>query len=135
MPVAHKFFPVDAPEGNRYPLCETDYFRRLGLICANCGTALRGSYITACSELPCLILLLRRVSASATSFDRSQILFVVTNTLANTHTDKKFHTDHFTCSICPVRQTPRLLPLVKCQTQHSFADPVRSTRLVLRARG
>jgi hypothetical protein len=51
MPVAHKFFPVDTPEGNRYPLCETDYFRRLGLVCASCGTALRGSYITACSEL------------------------------------------------------------------------------------
>jgi hypothetical protein len=50
VPVAHKFFPVDTPEGHRYPLCETDYFRRLGLICASCGTALRGSYITACSE-------------------------------------------------------------------------------------
>ncbi|KAA1094676.1 hypothetical protein PGT21_028070 [Puccinia graminis f. sp. tritici] len=48
--VASKFFPVDSgsPDGRtQYPLCETDYFRRLGLICAKCGGALRGSYITA----------------------------------------------------------------------------------------
>ncbi|WAQ82252.1 hypothetical protein PtA15_2A569 [Puccinia triticina] len=48
--VASKFFPVDSgsPDGkSQYPLCETDYFRRLGLICAKCGGALRGSYITA----------------------------------------------------------------------------------------
>lgn len=48
--VASKFFPVDSssPDGKpQYPLCETDYFRRLGLICAKCGAALRGSYITA----------------------------------------------------------------------------------------
>ncbi|PLW22919.1 hypothetical protein PCASD_12011 [Puccinia coronata f. sp. avenae] len=48
--VASKFFPVDtgSPDGKaQYPLCETDYFRRLGLICAKCGGALRGSYITA----------------------------------------------------------------------------------------
>ncbi|CAO1629926.1 unnamed protein product [Parajaminaea phylloscopi] len=30
-----------------FPLCETDYFRRLDLLCAKCGGALRGSYITA----------------------------------------------------------------------------------------
>ncbi|KAI9618934.1 hypothetical protein H4Q26_012191 [Puccinia striiformis f. sp. tritici PST-130] len=48
--VASKFFPVDSgsPDGRtQYPLCETDYFRRLGLICAKCSGALRGSYITA----------------------------------------------------------------------------------------
>jgi hypothetical protein len=28
------------------------------------------------------------------------------DTHADTHTDKKFHTDHFTCSICPVRHSP-----------------------------
>ena len=33
-----------------FPLCETDYFRRLDLICANCSGALRGSYITALGE-------------------------------------------------------------------------------------
>lgn len=33
-----------------YPLCETDYFARLDLICAKCGQALRSSYITACGE-------------------------------------------------------------------------------------
>ncbi|KAL8279045.1 hypothetical protein RQP46_008503 [Phenoliferia psychrophenolica] len=47
--VAAKFFPVDAQDGSgrQFPLCETDYFRRLGLLCTKCGTALRGSYITA----------------------------------------------------------------------------------------
>ncbi|RAH49690.1 GTPase-activating protein LRG1 [Aspergillus brunneoviolaceus CBS 621.78] len=46
--VASKFFPVDAEDGNgQYPLCETDYFRRLDLLCHECGGALRGSYITA----------------------------------------------------------------------------------------
>lgn len=33
-----------------YPLCETDYFARLDLICAKCGQALRSSYITACGK-------------------------------------------------------------------------------------
>lgn len=46
--VASKFFPADDEEtGGQYPLCETDYFRRLGLLCHQCGGALRGSYITA----------------------------------------------------------------------------------------
>ncbi|KAG5296630.1 rho-GTPase-activating protein [Histoplasma ohiense] len=46
--VASKFFPVDAEDGSgQYPLCETDYFRRLNLLCYDCGGALRGSYITA----------------------------------------------------------------------------------------
>ncbi|CAL1714706.1 unnamed protein product [Somion occarium] len=60
--VASKFFPIDGPDGKQHPLCERDYFRRLNLICAKCGQALRGSYITACS--------------------------------------KKFHVEHFTCSVC-----------------------------------
>lgn len=61
--VASKFFPVpDKPPG-QYPLCETDYFRRLDLICFECGQALRGSYITAL--------------------------------------DRKYHIEHFTCSVCP----------------------------------
>lgn len=62
--VASKFFPVDDEEGSgQYPLCETDYFRRLDLLCFNCGGALRGSYVTAL--------------------------------------DRKYHIDHFTCSVCP----------------------------------
>ncbi|KIK60363.1 hypothetical protein GYMLUDRAFT_167687 [Collybiopsis luxurians FD-317 M1] len=60
--VASKFFPIDGPDGKQQPLCERDYFRRLNLICAKCGMALRGSYITACN--------------------------------------KKYHVDHFTCSLC-----------------------------------
>ncbi|GAA5941120.1 hypothetical protein JCM1841_003063 [Sporobolomyces salmonicolor] len=47
--VAAKFFPIDSPDGSgrQLPLCETDYFRRLNLLCSKCGAALRGSYITA----------------------------------------------------------------------------------------
>ena len=46
--MASKFFPVDEEEGEgQYPLCEIDYFRRLDLLCYECGGALRGSYITA----------------------------------------------------------------------------------------
>ncbi|KAJ7623307.1 LIM domain-containing protein [Roridomyces roridus] len=60
--VASKFFPIEGPDGKQSPLCERDYFRRLNLICAKCGMALRGSYITACN--------------------------------------KKFHVEHFTCSLC-----------------------------------
>lgn len=45
--VASKFFPADDDGQGQYPLCETDYFRRLGLLCYQCGGALRGSYITA----------------------------------------------------------------------------------------
>ena len=62
--VASKFFPSDdGPGTSTYPLCETDYFRRLDLLCHDCGGALRGSYITAL--------------------------------------DRKYHIEHFTCSVCP----------------------------------
>ncbi|KAL6304596.1 hypothetical protein BKA93DRAFT_269479 [Sparassis latifolia] len=67
--VASKFFPIDGPDGRQHPLCERDYFRRLNLICAKCGMALRGSYITACN--------------------------------------KKFHVEHFTCSVCPTLFGPQ----------------------------
>ncbi|KAI0255980.1 hypothetical protein BJV78DRAFT_1118912 [Lactifluus subvellereus] len=67
--VASKFFPIDGTDGKQQPLCERDYFRRLNLICGKCGTALRGSYITACS--------------------------------------RKFHVEHFTCSICPTLFGPQ----------------------------
>ncbi|ETW79001.1 hypothetical protein HETIRDRAFT_323512, partial [Heterobasidion irregulare TC 32-1] len=67
--VASKFFPIDGNDGKQQPLCERDYFRRLNLICAKCGMALRGSYITACN--------------------------------------KKFHVEHFTCSICPTLFGPQ----------------------------
>ncbi|EPQ56467.1 hypothetical protein GLOTRDRAFT_75157 [Gloeophyllum trabeum ATCC 11539] len=66
--VASKFFPIES-EGKQSPLCERDYFRRLNLICAKCGMALRGSYITACN--------------------------------------KKFHVEHFTCSLCPTLFGPQ----------------------------
>ncbi|CAG8513332.1 10526_t:CDS:10 [Paraglomus brasilianum] len=61
--VASKFFPMDSHDGKQLPLCERDYFRRLNLICAQCGEALRSSYITAL--------------------------------------DRKYHIEHFTCSVCP----------------------------------
>ncbi|KAJ5091097.1 hypothetical protein NUU61_005967 [Penicillium alfredii] len=62
--VASKFFPVDSEDGScQHPLCEVDYFRRLNLLCHECGGALRGSYITAL--------------------------------------DRKYHIEHFTCSVCP----------------------------------
>ncbi|EOA88695.1 uncharacterized protein SETTUDRAFT_159890 [Exserohilum turcica Et28A] len=57
------FFPVPEKPPGQYPLCETDYFRRLDLLCFECGQALRGSYITAL--------------------------------------DRKYHIEHFTCSVCP----------------------------------
>ncbi|ORX50172.1 RhoGAP-domain-containing protein [Hesseltinella vesiculosa] len=61
-PVAAKFFPYEAPEGQTLPLCERDYFRRLDLLCGTCGDPLLASYIIAL--------------------------------------DKKYHTDHFMCSVC-----------------------------------
>ncbi|EKM81832.1 hypothetical protein AGABI1DRAFT_118900 [Agaricus bisporus var. burnettii JB137-S8] len=67
--VALKFFPIEGSDGKQFPLCERDCFRRLNLICAKCGMALRGSYITACN--------------------------------------KKFHVEHFTCSVCPTLFGPQ----------------------------
>lgn len=62
--MASKYFPVEDPNGGgEYPLCEIDYFRRLNLLCYQCGGALRASYITAL--------------------------------------DRKYHIEHFTCSVCP----------------------------------
>ncbi|KAI9316014.1 hypothetical protein BX666DRAFT_2019617 [Dichotomocladium elegans] len=47
-PVASRFFPLEVKDGAlQQPLCERDYFRRLNLVCENCGDALRGSYIIA----------------------------------------------------------------------------------------
>lgn len=44
--MASKFFTLQ--DGQiELPLCETDYFRRLDLLCTGCGLACRGSYITA----------------------------------------------------------------------------------------
>lgn len=42
---ANKFFVN--PEAPNVPLCVTDYFGRLDLLCNRCGGALRGDYITA----------------------------------------------------------------------------------------
>ncbi len=85
--VASKFFPIDGQDGKQHPLCERDYFRRLNLICAKCGMALRGSYITACSEYSPLM---KEVHASSMSLS-----------------DKKFHVEHFTCSVCPTLFGPQ----------------------------
>jgi hypothetical protein len=84
--VASKFFPIEGPDGRQHPLCERDYFRRLNLICAKCGMALRGSYITACSTyIP--------------SYSRC--------TGFTLFSDKKFHVEHFTCSLCPTLFGPQ----------------------------
>ena len=83
--VAAKFFPIDGPDGKQQPLCERDYFRRLNLICAKCGLALRGSYITACSQ--------------SLSLDSVHSLTRVA--------DKKYHVEHFTCSLCPTLFGPQ----------------------------
>lgn len=62
--MASKFFAVPDDEGGPdYPLCEVDFFRRLDMLCFQCGGALRSSYITAA--------------------------------------DRKYHVEHFTCSVCP----------------------------------
>lgn len=60
-----------------YPLCETDYFARLDLICAKCGQALRSSYITACGTY---------------SHDRQSD--------SADPAGEKYHVEHFTCSEC-----------------------------------
>lgn len=84
--VASKFFPIDGSDGKQHPLCERDYFRRLNLICAKCGMALRGSYITACS--------------------RSQLPGMFAQK-SNCLIGKKFHVEHFTCSVCPMLFGPQ----------------------------
>ncbi|KAK4897647.1 hypothetical protein LTR27_004793 [Elasticomyces elasticus] len=45
--VATKFHPEPENPPNQVPFCEKCYFGRLDLLCASCGQALRGSYITA----------------------------------------------------------------------------------------
>ncbi|KAJ3416289.1 hypothetical protein HDV05_002229 [Chytridiales sp. JEL 0842] len=45
--VAEKFFPLTRPDGTTDVYCEKDYFARLDLLCAKCGTALRGPHISA----------------------------------------------------------------------------------------
>ncbi|KAJ3171578.1 hypothetical protein HDU88_007658 [Geranomyces variabilis] len=45
--VAEKFFPLPGPDGQKHFFCEKDYFRRLDLLCAKCGGALRGAHIDA----------------------------------------------------------------------------------------
>lgn len=81
--VASKFFPVEGSNGKQEPLCERDYFRRLNLICAKCGQALRGSYITACSM-----------------FTFSFLYLICSISYKLFFKDKKYHVEHFTCSVC-----------------------------------
>jgi hypothetical protein len=72
--VASKFFPIDGSDGKQQPLCERDYFRRLNLICAKCGMALRGSYITACSTLyACMMMSPIHLTALQTESSMSSI--------------------------------------------------------------
>ncbi|KAJ3093065.1 hypothetical protein HK102_010970 [Quaeritorhiza haematococci] len=47
--VAEKFFPLEGPSGPQI-FCEKDYFRRLDLLCAKCGGALRGPHINALNK-------------------------------------------------------------------------------------
>ncbi|EEH16425.2 hypothetical protein PABG_06512 [Paracoccidioides brasiliensis Pb03] len=44
--LSHEFFPVNEKNGP-VPLCETDVFRRLDMLCSKCGGALRDLYISA----------------------------------------------------------------------------------------
>lgn len=87
--------PTNASSNKLFPLCETDYFRRLDLICANCGGALRGSYITALG--------------------------------------KKFHVEHFTCSICPTVFGPQ--DSYYEHDQRVFCHFHYSTRFAIRCTG
>ncbi|KAI9098080.1 hypothetical protein DFS34DRAFT_97332 [Phlyctochytrium arcticum] len=48
--VAEKFFPHAGPDGSPQVFCEKDYFRRLDLLCAKCGGALRGAHINALNK-------------------------------------------------------------------------------------
>lgn len=87
--------PTSTGSNKLFPLCETDYFRRLDLICANCGGALRGSYITALG--------------------------------------KKFHVEHFTCSICPTVFGPQ--DSYYEHDQRVFCHFHYSTRFAIRCTG
>jgi hypothetical protein len=87
--VASKFFPIEGPDGKQNPLCERDYFRRLNLVCGKCGMALRGSYITACGQF----------------YHRAS--FILFLTLFSFSSGKKYHVEHFTCSICPTLFGPQ----------------------------
>ena len=99
--VAAKFFPIDAPDGSgrQVPLCETDYFRRLNLLCNKCGQALRGSYITALGKHA----VLETAFFSSGPTHRPLSLYLNQNALILlcANADMKFHVEHFTCSVCP----------------------------------
>ena len=91
--VASKFFPIEGPEGRQNPLCERDYFSRLNLICGKCGQALRGSYITACSKFYTTL-----VTFSPNCWWQNSLPLSI---------DKKYHVEHFTCSVCPTLFGPQ----------------------------
>lgn len=44
-----RFFPLKE-DGNVFPVCERDYFKRLDLTCRTCGEALRDTYIVAANS-------------------------------------------------------------------------------------
>jgi len=71
--VASKFFPIEGPDVKQHPLCERDYFRRLNLICAKCGMALRGSYITACSMSNHILSTLTSSYGLSLTFSRQEV--------------------------------------------------------------
>ncbi|KAJ3056754.1 hypothetical protein HK097_004615 [Rhizophlyctis rosea] len=48
--VAEKFFPLKNGDNIPQMYCEKDYFRRLDLLCAKCGGALRGPHINALNK-------------------------------------------------------------------------------------
>ncbi|KAJ3036137.1 hypothetical protein HDV00_003049 [Rhizophlyctis rosea] len=48
--VAEKFFPLKNGDNVPQIYCEKDYFRRLDLLCAKCGGALRGPHINALNK-------------------------------------------------------------------------------------
>ncbi|KAJ3125379.1 hypothetical protein HK098_000326 [Nowakowskiella sp. JEL0407] len=48
--VAEKFFSLTTSDGQSSIFCEKDYFKRLDLLCAKCGGALRGPHINALSK-------------------------------------------------------------------------------------
>ncbi|KAJ1554826.1 hypothetical protein HK096_001248 [Nowakowskiella sp. JEL0078] len=48
--VAEKFFSLQSTDGKIDVFCEKDYFKRLDLLCAKCGGALRGPHINALNK-------------------------------------------------------------------------------------